>query len=162
MLRALLKTSLWCALSMMLLSGVMLYTTACRHTVNSKNPQVVAIVAINDAMNICKTVHDGLQNADKTIDALQTQEPDYYSKAQPLLKKIRAANDIAVETLLKAQAGQSVDWKTSMLALSTTVSAGDLTTFGFKNPNTQLLVSAGVSGLEGVLLSIPSKLGGTQ
>jgi hypothetical protein len=62
-------------------------TDGCRH-VNSKNPQVIQAVHANDLSKMTRTISDGLLAADKTLDGIQTQEPDYYAKVKPWLVKV--------------------------------------------------------------------------
>jgi hypothetical protein len=147
----------------LLLPMLLVASLGCRHNAPNAppaSPQVVAIVTLDDAMNICNDVHHTQVNADKAIDALQATEPDYYAHAQPIIKRIRDANDLAVKAILSAERGGTDDWKGAMVALASTIKPGDLTTFGFKNKDTQTIVSTSIAGLEGILLSIPSKLGG--
>lgn len=134
----------------------------CRKSVNNSNPAVVQAVALQDAENTCKTVEDGLLTANRAIEKLQATEPDYYNKVKPLLRKISKLNATASGKIALVASGQSADWKGALIAVSASVTPSDLTTFGFKNPNTQIIVETSFSGLILALSSIKTKFGGAQ
>ena len=128
-------------------------TTGCRHnTANMANPKVAMAVTLLDASNTTVTIADGLTAADKILDALRATEPDYYKRTRPLLVKIAKLNDIASAAIVKAKNGDTnANWRIAMINISQAVATSDLTTFGFKNRNSQLAVQDGfavlISGL---------------
>lgn len=142
------------------LMACLLIATGCRKSVNNSNPAVVQAVALQDAENTCKTVEDGLLTANRAIEKLQATEPDYYNHVKPLLRKISKLNATASGKIALVASGQSADWKSSLIAVSASVTPSDLTTFGFKNANTQLIVETSFSGLILALTSIKTKFGG--
>lgn len=131
---------------------------ACRKNV-STNPAVVQAVVLTDAENTCKLIDDGLKSANAAIEKLQVSEPGYYAHVKPLIRKISAANATASSKVALVAAGGSADWRGALIAVGTSVTPSDLTTFGFKNSNTQLIVEAAFGGLIATLNSIPSKFG---
>ena len=148
------------ALMLSLLAATVAIENGCRH-VNSSNPAVISAVTLNNAAKACQTVATGLADADAVLDKIQAQEPDYYAHAKPLLQRIAKANDTAIVAVSAALAGDAkVDWRSAMLAVSTAVASSDLTTFGFKNPQTQQLVQVGFATLISILSTIPATFGG--
>lgn len=135
------------------------FSTGCRHSANMANPKVAFAVTLLDASNTTKTIADGLTAADKVLDRIQAQEPDYYAKVRPLLTKIARANDGANVAILNAKNGGAADWKGALVSVSQTVATSDLTAFGFKNPTSQALVQDGFAVLISGL-SLAAQFGG--
>lgn len=147
-------------LTIVALMACVLSLGACRKSVNTSNPAVVQAAALLDAENTCKTLEDGIKTANDAIEKLQAGEPDYYAKVKPLLKKLSAANNTAAQKINTVAGGGSADWKGALIALGTSVTPADLTTFGFKNSNTQLIVETSFAGLVATLSAIQTKFGG--
>lgn len=133
----------------------------CRHSANMSNPKVAIAVTELDASNTTKTITDGLTAADKVLDQIQAQEPDYYAKVRPLLTKIAKANDVASSAIVNAKNGGAADWRGAMSSLGQTVATSDLTTFGFKNSTSQKLVQDGFAVLISGL-TLAAQFGGTK
>ena len=135
--------------------------SACRKTVTSSNPKVLAVNALFDASDVSHEISNGLGAADETLKQLQATEPQYYAAAKPYLQEIAKANDKAIAAIRAAQAGDdSVDWRASLLAVASKASSFDPATFGFKNSNSQKLVITGFNLLRITLAVIPQKFGG--
>lgn len=134
----------------------------CRH-VNSSNPKVIVAVRANDAANLCKSISDGLVAADKTLDGIQSQEPDYYAQVKPWLVKIATLNDVAAKQVLAYEKGDtSSNWQGTMQQISTVSAQIDPTVFGFKNPDTQTKVKEGFTLLQASIASVIQLFGTTK
>lgn len=126
----------------------------CRH-VNSTNPKVIVAVQANDAANLCKSISDGLVAADKTLDGIQSQEPDYYAKVKPWLVQIATLNDVAAKQILAYERGDTTaNWQGTMQQISVVAGQIDPTVFGFKNPATQAQVKTGFTLLQASIASV--------
>lgn len=139
--------------------GVCLCTlSACRKNV-STNPTVVQAVALQDAENTVKSVEDGLNAANDVIENLQTAEPGYYAKIKPILRRLSSLNATASRKLNVVAQGGSADWKGAIVDVGNSITIADLTNFGFKNPNSQAAVDAGMELLVGALNTLKRKFG---
>lgn len=133
----------------------------CRHNPAETNPAVVKAINANDASKLVKTISDGLIAADKTLDGLQTQEPDYYAKVKPWLVKLAKLDDVAALKVRAYNNGDlTADWKSALVELAKTGSEIDPTLFGFKNPDTQKQVTLGFQLLQAGLASVMQTFGG--
>jgi hypothetical protein len=136
------------------LSLTLFNALGCRH-VNSSNPKVIVAVRANDAANLCKSISDGLVAADKTLDGIQTQEPDYYSKVKPWLIKIATLNDVAAKQVLAYEQGNTTsNWQGTMQQIAVVSGQIDPIIFGFKNPTTQTEVKTGFTLLQASIASV--------
>ena len=138
----------------------LLLTAGCRHNVNTSNPAVVQASALADAADTCKLLEDGLASAKAAVEKLETAEPDYYAHVKPLLKKMSAANVVAIEKIQVAKNGGTADWKGALVAVAASVSPSDLTSVGVKNQTSQLIVEGSIAGLVATLESFKAKFGG--
>lgn len=147
-------------LTLVLVIGCTTFDVGCRH-VNSTNPKVIQAVRANDLSKTCKTISDSLLAADKTLDAIQTQEPDYYAHVKPWLVKIAKANDVAIANVAAYDAGTITFEKVvpSMQSMAAIAQELDPTTFGFKNPKTQQDVKVGFELLQATLASVIQQFG---
>lgn len=132
----------------------------CRHNV-STNPAVVHAISANDASKLVKTVSDGLTAADKTLDSIQSQDPEYYVAAKAWLVKIAKANDVAANNILAYNNGTLTFDKVvpSLQNIATIGQQFDPTIFGFKNPDTQTKVKVGFQLLQATLASVIQQFG---
>lgn len=147
---------------MSLLAGTVWLENGCRHNV-STNPKVVMTATLLDASNTCVTIEDGLTAANHIVNALETSEPEYYAHVRPLIKKLSAANKTASDTIVKVRNGDTAaDWRGAMLAIGSGITPADLTSFGFKNSNTQAIVTAAFATLVATLNALPATYGGTK
>lgn len=145
----------------LLLIGMLAFAPiGCRKNININNPAVVQAAALLDASNTCKTLEEGLLSANNAVEALQAGEPDYYAKVKPLLRKISAANVVAAQKIQLVSQGGTADWRSALIAVGSSTTPADLTSFGFKNPNSQLIVQGGFALLVATLSSIQTKFGG--
>lgn len=151
------------ALLALVYAGLGAFTYAmggCRHSINTANPRVVMAATLLDASNTTVAVEDGLTAANHVVDSLEQSEPDYYAKVKPLIRKISAANKAASDKIVAAKNGDTTaDWRGAVNAVAASVKPGDLTAFGFKNQNTQALVTAAFATLVATLNAIPGTFG---
>lgn len=133
----------------------------CRKNV-SANPAVIQAVALQDAENSCKAVEDGIKAANDAVERLEAGEPDYYAHIKPILRKLSAANNVAAQKINLAASGQNTGWQAALVSVGTSVTSSDLTAFGFKNQNTQLIVETSFAGLIAALTAIQAKFGGSR
>jgi hypothetical protein len=150
------------ALAMVLLVGI-----GCRHNKQAAgqpppSAAVVTIATLLDADHTCLTVQDSLTAADHAIDQLKTSDPEYYAKVGPLIKKISAANNAAEQKIKLAKDTGATDWKPALLAVASSVNVSDLSAAGVKNQTSQLIVSASLASLVGILNSITTNFGSAK
>lgn len=153
-----------CAMSLLTL-GVLIVglmaSTGCHHNVNTSNPQVVFADTLYSAAAVVDETATGLVAANQVVESLKAVEPEYYASVKPKLQKIALANDKAIAAIRAAKAGDtSADWKTAVVAVANAAIPTDLTTFGFKNTETQSVVTVGFAGLESALIAISNSFGG--
>lgn len=128
----------------------------CHRKVNQNNPQVVRAATLLDASNTCVTIEDGLVAANHAVESIESQDPEYYAKVKPLLRKVSSANVEAVHKIKTFKDGDtSVNWRAGMLAVASSINTDDLSALQIKNPTTQLIVSASLATLVGALNAIP-------
>lgn len=132
--------------------------SGCRHNVNTKNPQVVAVAALGDALSTCQTLEDSLIAANSAVEQIKTQEPEYYAHVKPLLQKISSANTAAAHKIQQAKNDGVTDWRTAFISISTSITPTDLTLAGVKNPNSKLIIGTSIAGIVAILQAI----GGAQ
>ena len=137
-----------------MLIAALFLSVGCRHNVNTSNPKVVAISALADAFNTCKTLEDGLVAANKAIESIEAQEPEYYAHIKPLLQKISTANKNAAHKIQQAKNDGVTDWKSAFVSISSSITPADLTSVGVKNPNSQIIVGSSISGIVIILEAI--------
>jgi hypothetical protein len=145
------------------IGGTLAEISACRH-VNSSNPAVIQAVNANDAAKVVKTIADSLVAANSTIESVQTQEPAYYAKVKPWLVQLAKANDVAADSVAQYKAGTITFSKVapSLQAIAKIGLQLDPTTFGFKNPQSQQEVTAGLRLLQAALASVAQQFGTGQ
>lgn len=130
-----------------LLATTVAISDGCRH-VNNSNPIVVKAATLANAEKTVNTIAHGLLAADQTIDALQATEPDYYAAVQPKLKTLARLNEVANQCIVTALNGGTCNWQAAVVAIATEAGKPDnLTTFGFKNPNSQKIAQTGFIAL---------------
>lgn len=132
--------------------------SACRKSVNN-NPAVVQAMTLQDAENAVKSVEDGLKAANDTVESLQSAEPGYYAKLKPILRRISSLNATASSKINGAAQGNATNWQGALSDVANSITPADLTTFGFKNPNSQLAAQAGMTLLQTALNTLKSKFG---
>lgn len=138
---------------------MLLSPVACRHNINTNNPQVVRAATLLDASNTCVALEDGLVAASHAVDALETLDPAYYNKAKPLLRKISTANVQAVRKIQAFKNGDATaDWRGGVLAVAASVNTADLDAAQIKDPTTRLIVAGSIATLIGVLNGIPQTM----
>lgn len=135
------------------LSGLT-FVSGCRHNVNTSNPQVVAMSALGDASNACKTVEDALTATNKALEQLEATEPAYYAKVKPLVQKISQANRLASSKIVAAKNGEPVDWRSAFVAVGSSINIDDLRAAQVKNPTSQIIVGSSVALLIDALVAI--------
>jgi hypothetical protein len=148
--------------AILLISVCLVPMEACRKNVNTSNPQVVQAAALLDAANTCKTLEDGIVAANDAVEKLEASEPEYYAHVKPLLKKLSSANTVASQKINIVAQGGTADWKGALVAVGTSVTASDLTTFGFKNSDTQLIIQGSFALLVTTLSSMQLKFGSVK
>lgn len=147
---------------MTLLLSTLLIASGCRHNINTSNPAVVTAATLLDASNTCVAVEDGLTAANHAVDALETQEPEYYAHVKPLLKKLSTANVAAVKLVQAAKNGQPANWQQGMLAMASAVTPADLSAVQVKNPTSQAIAQGALATLIVTLNTIPHTFGGSK
>jgi hypothetical protein len=144
------------AVSLMLV----LLASGCRHNINTNNPKVVFVNTLLAGAQSCDLVATGLKDANDTLEKLQATEPEYYASVKPKLQAIARANDKAIAALRAAQAGDaSADWRAALIAVANEAGSGDLSQFGFKNPNSQATAKIMLASLQLALQAITNTWG---
>jgi len=151
----------------LLLTTVLLlaFTAGCQHNISTPGqPTPSAAVAtaatLLDASNASVTVEDSLTAAYHALEQLKTTDPEYYTQAMPLIKKISAANAVAAQKIKLAKDTGATDWRPALLAVASSVNPSDLTAAGVKNPTSQAIVSASLASLVAILNAINQNFGG--
>lgn len=145
--------------TIIMIAVMLSFSTGCGHFTHSTNPAVVQAAALVDVQKTLKTVEDGLLTANKAVENLEAAEPEYYAYVKPLLKKISLSNRIASDKVDIVTKGGTADWKSAVIEIGSSVTPADLTTFGFKNPSSQLIVEGGFATLITTLETIKNKYG---
>lgn len=134
------------ALVALALIALTLSTTSCRHKVDTTNPVVVKAVTLSNAEKTVNTIAHGILAADQTIDQIKLQEPDYYAAVSPKLKIVAQLNETANQCIVTSVNGGICDWQTEVATIAKFIGdPNSLTTFGFKNPDTQKKVQLGLA-----------------
>lgn len=154
-------------ITLMLLLVALAGLASCHRTTTSSitpppSPAVATVATLLDASNATVTVEDSLTAANHAIDQLQSSDPEYYAKLNPLIKKISAANTVAAQKIKLVKDTGTGDWKPALLAVASSVNTADLTAAGVKNPTSQAIVSAALASLIAILNTITTNFGGTK
>lgn len=122
--------------------------TGCHPKVDTTNPAVIKAVTLSNAEKTVNTIAHGLLAADQTLDSIKITEADYYASVSPKLKTLAKLNEVANQCIITTVSGGSCDWKQAVSNIA--IEAGkseNLTSFGFKNPQTQEKVQLGFTVL---------------
>lgn len=144
-------------LTLVLVLGMSItWGSGCRTSPQSTNPKVAFAATLLGGADVVDSVANGLAAANEAVTQLRATEPDYYAKVHPLLVKLARLNDKAIIAIRKAKAGDSsADWEGAISDIASGISPSDLTTFGFKNPNSAAVAQVGMATLIAALNAIP-------